>query len=71
MRAVLAQAQQQAEPAGSFKAILEVCGFNDWLLKMLRDEFGCADVVLVQPASRSREKTDRRDAAKLSDVLRS
>ena len=34
----------------------------------LRDEFGCADVVLVQPASRSRKKTDRRDAAKLSEL---
>jgi transposase len=69
VRAFLAQVQQQSETAGGFKAILEVCGFNDWLLKMLRDEFGCADVVLVQPASRSRKKTDRRDAAKLSELL--
>jgi transposase len=69
VRAFLAQVRQQAEPAGGFKAILEVCGFNDWLLKMLRDEFGCADVVLVQPTSRSRKKTDRRDAAKLSELL--
>jgi transposase len=61
--------RQQAQAAGGFKAILEVCGFNDWLVKMLRDEFGCADVVLVQPASRSRKKTDRRDAAKLAELL--
>jgi transposase len=69
VRTFLEQTRQQAQAAGGFKAILEVCGFNDWLVKMLRDEFGCADVVLVQPASRSRKKTDRRDAAKLSELL--
>ncbi len=69
VRAFCEQLRQQAQTAGGFKAILEVCGFNDWLVKMLRDEFGCADVVLVQPASRSRKKTDRRDAAKLSELL--
>ena len=70
MRAFFEQIRRQAQAAGGFKAILQVCGFNDWLVKMLRDEFGCADVVLVQPASRSRKKTDRRDAAKLSELLR-
>jgi transposase len=69
VRAFFEQVRQQAQAAGGFKAILEVCGFNDWLVKMLRDEFGWADVVLVQPASRSRKKTDRRDAAKLTELL--
>jgi transposase len=69
VRAFCDQVRQRAQTAGGFKAILEVCGFNDWLVKMLRDEFGCADVVLVQPASRSRKKTDKRDAAKLSELL--
>jgi transposase len=68
VRPFLAQVQQQAQPAGGFVAIVEVCGFNDWLLKML-GEFGCADVVLVQTASRGRKKTDRRDAAKLGELL--
>ena len=69
VRTFCEQVRQRAQAAGGFKAILEVCGFNDWLVKMLRDEFGCADVVLVQPASRSRKKTDRRDAAKLAELL--
>jgi transposase len=69
VRAFCEQLRQQGQAAGGFKSVLEVCGFNDWLVKMLRDEFGCADVVLVQPVSRSRKKTDRRDAAKLSELL--
>jgi hypothetical protein len=43
----------------SFVAVLEVCGFNDWLIRMLQD-YRCAKVVLIQPDER---KTDRRDAA--------
>jgi len=42
----------------SFWAIVEVCGFNDWLLEMLKN-FRCDRIVLVQ----------RRDAAKLSEQL--
>ncbi|MCH8043846.1 MAG: hypothetical protein IID44_24515 [Planctomycetes bacterium] len=44
---------------GGFVAILEVCGFNDWLLEML-DEYDCQQTVLVQPEKRSKKKTDRR-----------
>ena len=69
VRAFCEQVRQQAQTAGGFKVILEVCGFNDWLVKMLRDEFGCAEIVLVQPTSRSRKKTDKRDAAKLAELL--
>jgi len=54
--------------ADGFMAILEVCGFNDWLIKML-GEFGCREVVLIHPDKRSKRKTDRRDAAKLSEIL--
>ena len=49
-------------------AVLEVCGFNDWLIRMLRD-YGCQKVVLIQPEERKRQKTDRRDAAALSELL--
>jgi transposase len=59
---------QQARDQGGFAAIVEVCGFNDWLLKMLA-EYGCARIVLAQPERRSRQKTDRRDAHKLSELL--
>jgi len=51
-----------------FVTIVEVCGFNGWLLKML-DEYGCREVVLIQPERRSKKKTDRRDAAELSQTL--
>src|SRR5882724_10235350 len=52
----------------SFVAVLEVCGFNDWLIRMLRD-YRCHKVILVQPDDRKQRKTDRRDAAALSELL--
>ncbi|MEM8672087.1 MAG: IS110 family transposase [Planctomycetota bacterium] len=59
--------QQKAGEDG-FIAIVEVCGFNDWLLQAL-PEYGCRDIVLVQPKKRSKVKTDRRDASALSELL--
>jgi transposase len=52
----------------AFVAVLEVCGFNDGLIRMLRD-YGCARVILIQPEDRKKRKTDRRDAAALSELL--
>jgi transposase len=52
----------------SFVAVLEVCGFNDWLIRMLRD-YRCEKVILIQPDDRKKHKTDRRDAAALSELL--
>jgi transposase len=49
-------------------AVLEVCGFNDWLIRMLRD-YRCHKAILIQPDDRKKRKTDRRDAAALSEVL--
>src|SRR5262249_22173261 len=46
----------------------EVCGFNDWLIRMLRD-YRCHKVILIQPEERKLRKTDRRDAAALSELL--
>lgn len=51
-----------------YAAIVEVCGFNDWLLDLL-PERGCRYVVLVQPRQTSRRKTDRRDANQLGEIL--
>ena len=51
-----------------FMAILEVCGFNDWLIALLR-EVGCREIVLIHPGKRSKRKTDRRDASQLSELL--
>jgi len=67
VRAFLAEIQEQAGQEG-FVAIVEVCGFNDWLLKLL-PEYGCRETVLVQPEKRSKRKTDRRDANTLCETL--
>ena len=53
---------------GGYVAILEVCGFHDWLTELL-PQCGCREVVLVQAERRSRRKTDKRDASKLSEIL--
>jgi transposase len=60
--------RQQAEAEGGYMTILEVCGFNDWLLKVL-GEYACRDIVLVQMEMRSKQKTDHRDANALSELL--
>lgn len=60
--------REEADRVGGFMAIVEVCGFNDWLLAMLRD-YGCREIVLIQPENRSKKKTDRRDASHLSQTL--
>ncbi len=52
----------------SFTAVLEVCGFNEWLIRMLKD-YRCHKVILIQPEERKKQKTDRRDAAALSGLL--
>lgn len=59
-----------AERAGSegYVAIVEVCGFHDWLAELL-PSCGCREIVLIQPDKRSKRKTDRRDAQHLSELL--
>ena len=51
-----------------FMAILEVCGFNDWLIEELR-RWNCREIVLIHPEKPAKRKTDRRDARKLGDLL--
>ena len=68
VRAFFDSLRAQAEPEGGFVAILEICGFNDWLLEML-EEYGCSETVIIQPEKRSKKKTDRRDAAALGELL--
>ena len=68
VRAFFADLAEKARPEGGFLAILEVCGMNPWLLEMLK-EYGCREIVVIQPTERSKQKTDRRDASELSHVL--
>jgi transposase len=68
VRAFFDEYRGRADAEGGFVAILEVCGFNHWLVHLLR-ECGCREVILVQPERRSKRKTDRRDAAALAELL--
>ena len=60
--------QQLSHDQGGYVAVVEVCGFNDWLIERL-PKWGCKEVILVQPEERQRQKTDRRDANRLSELL--
>lgn len=68
IRAFLEELRERTEADGGYMAIVEVCGFNDWYLDLLH-EMGCRHVILVQPKDSDSRKTDRRDAAKLSEQL--
>lgn len=59
---------QLATMDGEFMAILESCGFNDWLIDELRSR-KCCEIVLIHPERPSKKKTDRRDARNLCDLL--
>jgi len=67
VRAFFAGMSEEAGGNG-FVAILEVCGFNDWLVKLLA-EYDCRELIVVQPEKRSKKKTDRRDAGALCEIL--
>lgn len=67
VRQFLADIRRLAGAEG-YVVIVEVCGFNDWLLALL-PEYGCRRTVLVQPDQAARQKTDRRDASALSEML--
>ena len=68
VREFLAEVRDRSVPEGGFVAIVEVCGFNDWLLKLLA-EHGCRETIVIQPEKRSKKKTDRRDANALGELL--
>ena len=68
VRKFLAELRDQAIARGGFVCILEICGFNEWLVKLL-SEYGCREIVLVQPEKRNKHKTDRRDANTLGELL--
>jgi transposase len=67
VRAFFAKVGVEARGDG-FMAIVEVCGFNDWLVKLL-GEYDCRNLIVVQAEKRSKKKTDRRDASALCEIL--
>ena len=64
----LQRSEQRTTESGGYRAMLEVCGFEGWLIHRLI-RHGCRGVHVIAPKERVRQKTDRRDAAKLSEVL--
>lgn len=60
--------RERAADQGGFVVILEVCGFNDWLIALLKEQ-QCSRIVLVQADERASTKTDRRDANRLGELL--
>ena len=64
----LALLQERGTAHGGYVAVVEVCGFNGWLVKRL-EACGCKRVYVISAPDRVRQKTDRRDAAKLSELL--
>jgi transposase len=59
---------KKARQHRGFMSIVEVCGFNDWLLEKLKS-YGCKEIVVVQPDKSSKTKTDKRDANVLGELL--
>jgi transposase len=59
----------QSAATEKYVAVVEVCGFHDWLVQWLRQDEYCDQVLVVQPVGRSANKTDRRDAHGLSELL--
>lgn len=59
---------ERSAAEGGYLAVVEICGFNHWLLKLLAER-GCRETIVVQPEGQSAHKTDRRDANSLSEVL--
>jgi transposase len=68
VRAFFREMGERTAAQGGYLVIVEICGFNHWLLKLL-PECGCRETIVVQPEEQSRHKTDRRDASQLSEVL--
>jgi transposase len=68
IRAFFDDLARRAADEGGFMAIVEVCGMNPWLIKML-EEYECREIVITQPDHRPKKKTDRRDASFLSNLL--
>jgi len=59
---------KKARKHRGYMAIVEVCGFNDWLLAKLA-KTRCNEIVVIQPDNSAVNKTDKRDADALGALL--
>jgi transposase len=69
MDAFCAELDELTAGDGGYIAMFEVCGFNDWLLTRLGQHGLCRQTLLVQAETRSKHKTDKRDANRLCELL--
>ncbi len=63
------QLHQFLSAGETYVAVVEVCGFHDWLVAWLQQDERCHQVLVVQPLGQAAHKTDRRDAHGLSELL--
>ncbi|MDR0327591.1 MAG: IS110 family transposase [Planctomycetaceae bacterium] len=59
---------KKARKHRGYMAIVEVCGFNDWLLEKFK-KTRCSEIVVIQPDNSAVNKTDKRDANALGELL--
>jgi hypothetical protein len=59
---------KKAHKHRGYMAIVEVCGFNDWLLEKF-NQTRCSEIVVIQPEHSALYKTDKRDADALGALL--
>ena len=59
---------KKARKHRGYMAIVELCGFNDWLLEKLM-KTRCSEIVVIQPNNFAVNKTDQRDANALGELL--
>jgi transposase len=59
---------KKARKHRGYMAIVEVCGFNDWLLEKLQ-KTACSEIVIIQADNSALNKTDKRDANALGEFL--
>lgn len=66
--ALLGWVAAESADQGGFITMVEECGFTLWLEQKLADH-GCREVVKIQPLRRQAQKTDKRDAAAIAELL--
>jgi transposase len=59
---------KKARKHRGYMAVVEVCGFNDWLLEKFK-KTSCSEIVVIQPEQSAVNKTDKRDADALGTLL--
>ena len=57
VRQFFASVRRRARGRG-FMAIVEICGFNQWLLEMLK-EYGCTETVVIQQDKMNNKNSER------------